>query len=37
MGPLVNRRPTTAAAVGVTVVIVLLNGYLLYLTLAWWR
>src|SRR3984957_6139210 len=37
MGPLANRRPTSAAAVGVTVVIVLLNGYLLYLTLASWR
>jgi manganese transport protein len=37
MGPLVNRKPTSAAAVGVTAVIVLLNGYLLYLTLASWR
>jgi manganese transport protein len=37
MGPLVNRRPTSAAAVGVTAMIVLLNGYLLYLTLASWR
>ena len=37
MGPLVNRRSTSAAAVGVTVVIVLLNGYLLCLTLASWR
>ena len=36
MGPLVNRRPTSAAAVGVTAVIVVLNGYLLYLTLASW-
>ena len=34
MGPLVNRRPTTAAAACVTAVIVLLNGYLLYRTLA---
>ena len=34
MGPLVNRRPTSAAAVAVTAVIVALNGYLLYLTLA---
>jgi manganese transport protein len=33
MGPLVNQRPTSAAAVGVTAVIVALNGYLLYLTL----
>jgi manganese transport protein len=33
MGPLVNQRPTSAAAAGVTAVIVLLNGYLLYLTL----
>jgi hypothetical protein len=30
----VNRRPTSAAAVAVTAVIVALNGYLLYLTLA---
>jgi manganese transport protein len=37
MGPLVNRRPTNVAAAGVTAVIVLLNGYLLYLTLASWR
>jgi manganese transport protein len=37
MGPLVNRRPTSAAAVTVTAVIVALNGYLLYLTLAPWR
>jgi manganese transport protein len=37
MGPLVNQRPTSAAAVGVTAVIVLLNGYLLYLTLTSWR
>jgi manganese transport protein len=34
MGPLVNRRPTSAAAVAVTAVIVALNGFLLYLTLA---
>ena len=32
MGPLVNRRLTTAAASCVTVLIVTLNGYLLYLT-----
>jgi len=32
MGPLVNRRLTTATAAFVTVVIVALNGYLLYLT-----
>jgi len=37
MGPLVNQRATSAAAVGVTAVIVLLNGYLLYLTLTSWR
>jgi manganese transport protein len=37
MGPLVNQRPTSAAAAGVTAVIVLLNGYLLYLTLTSWR
>ena len=37
MGPLVNQRPTSAAAVAVTAVIVLLNGYLLYLTLTSWR
>jgi manganese transport protein len=37
MGPLVNRRPTSAAAACVTVVIVLLNGYLLYRTFASWR
>ena len=37
MGSLANRRPTNVAAAGVTAVIVLLNGYLLYLTLAWWR
>ena len=34
MGPLVNRRPTSAVAAAVTAVIVLLNGYLLYVTLA---
>ena len=34
MGPLVNRRATSAAAACVTAVIVLLNGYLLYVTLA---
>ena len=32
MGPLVNRRLTTVAAAGVTVLVVTLNGYLLYLT-----
>src|SRR5262245_60019635 len=32
MGPLVNRRPTTIAATCVTVLVVTLNGYLLYLT-----
>jgi manganese transport protein len=37
MGALVNRRPTTAAASGVTAVIVALNGYLVYLTLTSWR
>jgi len=37
MGALVNRRATSAAAACVTVVIVLLNGYLLGLTLASWR
>jgi manganese transport protein len=37
MGPLVNRRPTSAAAACVAVVIVLLNGYLLYRTFASWR
>jgi manganese transport protein len=37
MGPLVNRRPTSAAAAAVTAVIVLLNGYLLYRTAASWR
>jgi manganese transport protein len=37
MGALVNQRQTSAAAVGVTAVIVLLNGYLLWLTLTSWR
>jgi manganese transport protein len=37
MGALVNRRATSAAAACVTAVIVLLNGYLLGLTLASWR
>jgi manganese transport protein len=37
MGPLVNQRPTSAVAAGVTAVVVLLNGYLLYLTLTSWR
>ena len=37
MGTLVNRRPTSAAASGVTAVIVALNGYLVYLTLTSWR
>jgi manganese transport protein len=37
MGPLVNGRATSAAAVGVTAVIVLLNGYLLGQTLTSWR
>jgi len=32
MGPLVNHRLTTAAAACVTVLVVTLNGYLLYLT-----
>ena len=32
MGPLVNRRATTAAAALVTVAIIMLNGYLLYAT-----
>jgi len=31
MGPLVNHRLTTAAAACVTVLVVTLNGYLLYL------
>jgi len=34
MGPLVNHRLTTAAAAGVTVLVVTLNGYLLFLTAA---
>jgi manganese transport protein len=37
MGALVNQRQTSVAAVGVTAVIVLLNGYLLWLTLTSWR
>ena len=36
MGPLANRRPTSAAAACVTAVIVLLNGYLLYRAFASW-
>jgi Mn2+/Fe2+ NRAMP family transporter len=34
MGPLVNRRLTTAAASLVTVMIIVLNLYLLYATFA---
>jgi len=32
MGPLVNRRRTTAAAVGIAAMITALNGYLLVAT-----
>jgi Mn2+/Fe2+ NRAMP family transporter len=33
MGILVNRRPTTAVAIVVTALIILLNAFLLYQTL----
>jgi manganese transport protein len=32
MGPLVNRRATTAAAAAITALIIVMNAYLLYVT-----